>query len=302
MLTNLDSSNALFLSTVKSIQRRLAHVQAEIASGKQVNNVSDNPDQISALLSARAALSSAQQVNANLGRVQTEVNAAEKALEQASSIFEHARTLGAQGANFTQTAESRATLASEMESAMTQMVGLSRTSVEGRYIFSGDQDGTAPYSIDFTQTAPISAYAGGLTNTREIQHPNGSRFSLSKTAQEIFDDTDPKLNVFSALTSLRTALLDNDQAGIAAALDTMATVAPHIERMLAYYGTAQNKVAEAVDYGKKLDLDLTTEIGNIENTDMTSAILEMQQTQTQQQAALQSRAQLDRRSLFDFLR
>lgn len=303
MLTNLDSSNSLFLSTVNNIQRRMERAQQQLASGKRITRVSDDPDQISSLLAARASLSAAKQSNANLTRVQAEVNAAEKAISQASSAFERARVLGTQGANSTQTADTRATLATEVGSIMEQLVGISRTTIEGRFIFSGDQDLTAPYSIDLTQTPPISAYAGGTTNTREIQHPNGSRFTISKTAAEIFDSADPNTNVFQTLTSLRSALLANDDTAISTALDRMASAAPYLERMLAYYGASQNKVSEAVEYGKKLELDVTTEIADIENTDATQAILELQQAQLQQQAALQSRAQFTNRSnLFDYLK
>jgi flagellar hook-associated protein 3 FlgL len=301
MVTNLDPANAQFVAQMKNIQTRMQRAQTQVASGKRVTVVSDDPDQISDLLSARASLSAARQSNANLNRVQTEVNAAEKGLAQASMALERARVVGAQGANGTQTPDTRATLASEVESVLDQLVGISRTTVEGRYIFSGDSDMTSPYSIDLNLMDPVSLYAGAATTTRQIQHPNGSRFTVSKSAQEIFDNPDPALNVFRTVTALRNALRAGDETAIQSALDDMASAAPHLERMLAYYGTAQNRVAEAVDYGKKLELDLTAQIANIENVDTTSAILEMQQAAVQQQAALQSKAQMQRKSLFDYL-
>lgn len=302
MLTNLDPGNSQFLSTVNSIHKRMERAQNQLSSGRKVNTVSDDPDQISSLLTARASLESSKQISSNLGRVQTEVNAAEKGLQQASKAFERARVLGAQGATSTADGDSRATLAIEIEGILDQLVGISRTTVEGRYIFSGDQDQSAPYSIDVTQAIPISAYAGGSTSTREIQHPNGSRFIVSKTAQEIFDATNPADNVFTTLTALRDALKTSDQTGIRTALDTATTAGAHLERQLAYYGTRQNRVTEAIDFGKKHEQDLTAQIGDIENADVVEAILELQQGQTQLQAALQSRGQLRRQSLFDFLR
>jgi flagellar hook-associated protein 3 FlgL len=302
MITYLDPNNAQFLSQVNSIHKRLERAQNQLSSGKKLNTVSDDPDQISSLLSARAALEAAKQIGSNLGRVQTEVNGAEKALQQASKAFERARVLGAQGASSNATADSRATLATEVDTILDQLVGLTRTTVEGRYIFSGDQDQTAPYSIDLTQATPVSAYLGGTTNTREIQHPNGSRFTVGKTAQEIFDSSDASQSVFANLTALRNALRGNDEAGVRTALDSAHTAGAHLERQLAYYGTTQNRVTQAVEFGQKLQQDVTEEVGNIENADIVEAILEMQQAQTQLQSALQSKAQLNRQSLFDFLR
>jgi flagellar hook-associated protein 3 FlgL len=302
MITNLDPGNARFLSQVNAIQKRLQQAQNQLSSGKRINTVSDDPDQISNLLRARASLESTKQINANLGRVRTEVNAGEAALQQAGKDLERARVLGAQGASSSASPDSRAALANEVEAILDQLVGIARTTVEGRYIFSGDQDQTAPYSIDLTQVNPISAYAGSVSNTREIQHPNGSRFSISKTASEIFDSPNAGENVFATLTALRDALRNSDEAGIRSALDRATSAGPFLERQLAYYGATQSRVAAAVEYGKKQELDMTTEIGNIENADAVEAILELQQAQTQLQSALQSKAQLSRQSLFDFLR
>ena len=302
MRTNLDPNNAQFLSQVNAIHKRMERAQNQLSSGKKLNTVSDDPDQVSPLLTARASLENNRQINNNLGRVQTEVNGAEKALQQASKGFERARVLGAQGASSIATADSRATLATEVETIIDQLVGITRTTVGGRYIFSGDQDQTAPYAVDFSQAVPISAYLGSTSNTREIQHPNGSRFTIGRTAQEIFGSANASEDVFSNLIALRDALRNDNETGIRSALDTAHTSSTHLERQLAFYGATQNRVADAVDFGRKHEQDLVQEIGNIENADVVEAILEMQQAQTQLQSALQSKALLNRQSLFDFLR
>ncbi|BDC52475.1 flagellar hook-associated protein FlgL [Bryobacterales bacterium F-183] len=302
MISNLNSSNSRFLYSLNSIEKRLNTAQQQLSSGKRINVAADSPDDVLPLLSSRAQMESAKQINTNLDRTQTEVNAAEKALQQASNGFERARVLGSQGGSDLQDAQSRQTLAREVEAVMEQMVALARTTVEGRYIFSGDGDHLIPYTIDLSQNDPYSAYAGATTNTREVQHPNGSRFQIAKTADEIFDSTDPNSNVFDSLAQLRSALLANDGDAIRAANERLNEVAPHLERMLAYYGTVQNRVAAGVEYGKKLVLDIQTQIAAVESADLSAAILEQQQAQVNLSAALQSRAQLDRRSLFDYLR
>ena len=100
----LDSANFRYLGNLNAIERRMNRAQTQITSGKRVNTVSDNPDQISALLSARASLESTKQINFNMNRVATEASAAEKALQEASKALERVRVLGAQGANSTTTA------------------------------------------------------------------------------------------------------------------------------------------------------------------------------------------------------
>ncbi len=92
------------------------------------------------------------------------------------------------------------------------MVSLANTNINGRYIFSGDTDQTAPYTFDPTQNDPVSAYQGAAS-TRVAMAPDGTTFPLALTAQQIFDSSDPATNAFTAINGLVTALNNNDQAG-----------------------------------------------------------------------------------------
>jgi flagellar hook-associated protein 3 FlgL len=179
-------------------------------------------------------------------------------------------------------------------------VGITRTTVEGRYVFSGDSDQQAPYAIDLNQDPPISPYSGGGV-TRFIQHPNGTRFSVARTAQGIFDASDPRNNVFQSLNTLRTALADNNEEGIAGALTSVMSSLDHLNGQLAYYGTVQNKVAEAADFGSKLQLQIKTHLSHLEDADLTESILDLNLAQVQLQAALKAKASVPRISLFDFI-
>ena len=302
MISSLNASNSEFLSQMNAIETRMARAQKQLSTGLRINDPSDAPDQISELLSARASLATAQQTNQNLTRVKTEVDSAESALSQASTAIEQARVLGTQGANTTQTADTRQTLADQVGTIIEQVVGISRTTVEGRYIFSGDSDQTPPYTVDLTQSNPVSAYQGSPSLTRQVQHPNGSTFAVGETAQQIFDAPAASDNVLSSLVALRSALLNNDSPGISSALNTLGTSSTYFERQLAFYGNGQNKVADASTYGSSLELNLQTQVTNIQEADATQAILELTQAQTAQKAALQAKATVPATSLFDFLR
>ena len=301
MIPTLKPTDQQFLNQLNRISDRMLTAQRQVSSGVRVSQVSDAPDQISTLLQARANLSSAQQIQSNLGRVQAEVDAGEQGLQSAVSLFERARTLGAQGANGTMDAGSRASIAQEVGSILKQMVGVASTQVEGRYIFSGDSDQTAPYTVDLSQPNPVSAYLGS-TATRLAQHPNGTTFRVSHTAQQIFDSTDPTTNVFTALTNLRSALQNNDQNAILTAVDGLKVVGDHLNSELAFYGTTQNTVTEAQNFGQRLQVQLKTQISGLQDTDLSQAILELNQGKVQQQAALDARARLPQTTLFDFLR
>jgi flagellar hook-associated protein 3 FlgL len=288
------------LNNLNTLSDKMLIAQRQVSTGLKMVQVSDDPDQVSALLQARANLASAQQTLANLGLVKAEVDSGEQSLETAVQLFEQARTMGAQGASGTQSAATNADLAQQVGSILEQMVGLAGTSEGNRFIFSGDSDQTAPYTIDLTQASPISAYLGTAA-TRLAQHPNGGTFPISLTAQQIFDSADPTTNVFGSLLTLRSALLANDTASIQTAEDALPKVGEYLNSQLAHYGSTQNKISEASDFGQNLQVQLQTQISSMQDADLTQSIMNLNNDQTEQQASLQSRARLPRTTLFDYL-
>ena len=106
MISSLNPINQAFIDNLNSIVDRMNTDQLDISSGVTMQQVSDSPDQVSALLQQRAALSASQQISTNLGTVKSEVDSGEQALESAVQLFDQVQTTGAEGANGTQTAAS----------------------------------------------------------------------------------------------------------------------------------------------------------------------------------------------------
>jgi flagellar hook-associated protein 3 FlgL len=301
MIKTTGSSTERFLIDLASVTRRIERAQEQITSGRRVNRASDAPDEISRLLQLRSELGAAQQIQTNLGRVQSESDAAEQALAYAVSLVERASVLGAQGATDVLAASDRQTLGREVASLLQQLTGVANTAIDGRYLFGGDTDQTAPYTLDLTLDAPFSAYLG-TASTRQIQHPSGSRFTISTSADLIFDSADSASNVFQAVNDLRLALRDDDVAGVRDALGRLKSASDHLNRQLAFYGTVQNQVHDALEYGQTQQVGLLEQIAGVEDADMASAILELNESRFQHQAALSAESSRIRGSLFDYLR
>jgi flagellar hook-associated protein 3 FlgL len=300
MLSSLDPAAQQFLNTLNRIGDRMSRAQRQISTGVKITQVSDAPAAVPLILSARANVKSTDQILANLGRVKSEVDAGEQALQSAVQVFDQVQTLGAQGDTDTQTPEGRAVLAQQLDNLLQQLVGLAGTAVEGRYIFAGDSDQQIPYTYTAGQPVPVSTYLGS-NSTRLAQHPNGTTFSVALTAQQIFDSADPTTNVFTAVQNLSAALLSNNITTIQTAVNGLTKVGGYLNSQLAQFGNTQNKIAAATDFGKTLKVQLSAQLSNMEDADLTESILEMAQSQTQQQAALESRAKLPRSTLFDFM-
>ena len=147
-MTNLDGPSQLFLANVDRIESRLQNVSQQLSSGLRITQASDDPDEIAPLLQLRADRQRNTQIQSNLGLAQTDANAADSALGSAIQLMDQARVLGAQGANSTTDAGTRQSLAGQVESLLDQMVQTSQTTVQGRFIFSGDADGAPAYQVD----------------------------------------------------------------------------------------------------------------------------------------------------------
>jgi flagellar hook-associated protein 3 FlgL len=175
MISSLNPNTQHFLNDLNQISDSMQQAQNQVTTGLKVSQVSDQPDIISTLLATRASLSSSQQISSNLGRVKTETDAGEQALESAVTLFDQVQTLGASGVTGTSTAATNATLAQQVGSVLQEMVGLADTNIEGRYIFAGDSDQQSPYTVDLTQTPPVSTY---LAPRRRVSRniPTAPRF------------------------------------------------------------------------------------------------------------------------------
>lgn len=142
--------------------------------------------------------------------------------------------------------------------------------------------------------------------TRLIEDPAGGSFPSSQTAQQIFDDRNPdgsvaNDNVFAALNNLRIALLNNDTNGITAATTSLKSASDHLNVSLAYYGVVEDGIQNATTWAGNYNLQLQTQIGQLQDADVAAASLELTQGTTQLQAAFASEASLPRYTLFDFL-
>lgn len=300
MISSLSASAQNFLVGVDQIQQRLETAQNQLTTGLKINNVSDDPTEIAGLWQLRSENDQVQQTDTNLGQVATEVNTGQSALQSAVTLVEQALTYGAQGASSTASATTRQDLANEMGSILQQLVSTANTTVQGRYIFSGDSDQTTPYSIDLTQSSPVSAYQGSAS-TRQIQGPDGTAFSVALTAQQIFDSSNAQTNVFTSITNLMQGLQSNNDTTISSAISNVQSADTYLNQQLAFYGTVQDRVAGALTFGQNYSTELQTQLSGVQDADEASAITNMTQAQTQLTAALQSRAQIPKTTLFDYL-
>ncbi|MBC8164483.1 MAG: hypothetical protein H7Y20_01280 [Bryobacteraceae bacterium] len=286
-----------FLADLDRINERQDRVQRQISSGYRVNQPSDGPDQIIDILQLKSDISRADSIKTNLTRVSAEVDTSEAALRVAEQLMERVRTLAAQTA--TTTATNRIAVSDEVKQIHEQLVAITKTVSEGRFVFGGDSDQSAPYSFNWGLAGGINPPAV-ITNTRKIEDVNGTKFSVAHSASEIFDAAGAD-NVFNAVWMLGKALEADDATLVEGAASLIGTSLEHIGRELAFYGHTQNRVDNAKTLVQSSLFSRTQELSQTRDTDIAAALIELSTVKVHLQAALGAKAQEPRSSLFDFL-
>jgi flagellar hook-associated protein 3 FlgL len=310
MITNLDPQSALFLTDINRVQDNIAQASDQVSSGLKITVAADAPDQIGTLLQLRANLQHNTQVQSNLTLAQSDAGAADDALSASIQLMDSAVSLATQGATATTNAAGRATIAQQVQAIQQQMVAYSQTTVQGRYIFSGDRDDSPEYQWDPAAVNPVVSLAAAGTapqSTRLIEDPAGGSFAASLTAQQIFDDQDPATglpaanNVFNALNTLQQALQNNDTAGITNSITLLQAASGHLNTSQSFYGNVEDRIQSANTFASNYGVQLQTQISQTQDADIPTAVMEMTQGNTQLQAAMQMQAQMPHTSLFNYL-
>jgi flagellar hook-associated protein 3 FlgL len=305
MVSGLNPSGLQFVNSVNDLQARLAKVQTELSSGLKVQTAADAPDQVSDILQLHANIQRNQQVQNNLTAVKGEATTADQALSNAISMLDQVQTLATQGLSINQTAATRQTLAGQVQDLMQQMVSLSQTSMDGRYIFSGDADQNPSYQFDANSPTGVDRLQLS-SSTRQTEDAYGNKFPVALTASQIFDARDssdkPTVgNVFAAMNAVRVALLNNDTTALQTAQGSVKDASDYLNQQQAFYGNVENRVSAALDQASTMNVAYQQDLSNRQDADATSDIVEMQQYMTNLQAAMLSEAKMPQTSLFNLL-
>ena len=305
MITGLDPATEQFLASVGNLQARLSDTQNQLSSGLRVSKPSDAPEQVGDIFQTRADLARVNQVDQNLGVVKAQVDAGESSLQSAVQLLQNAIVAGAQGAGGTATASQRTILASQIQDLQSQLVALSRTQVDGVYIFSGDSSGSPAYQLNLSSPTGVDRLLTAPA-TGQVADPTGITFQVARTAQDLFDkrdgsDNPAPENAFAALQNLRVALLGGDSTAINTAVGSIKAANDYLNTQLGFYGTAQNRISSSIDLAKKFEVQDQAQLSSLQDADIPAEALQLTQLTTNLSAAMSARAKRPVTSLFDYL-
>lgn len=292
-----QQSQALTMrSDLALVSSRLAGIQRQVASGRQLEKASDDPAGALEALRYRRSLRSYEQFDRNIGDAKTWLRTGDSTLEAIDGRLTRAQDLTIQAENGSLDAAARAAVAAELRAVADEMVGLANTRHLGRPIFGGASGNTQAYD-------PTGTFLGdaGVVN-RTVG--GGVSFQVNVTGPQVFGADNPGDPMNGNTFEVLREIADRVEAGLPAAsgLDAIQRAQGFVHDAQAALGArlASLEALEARSDG--VAIEMRSALSETEDVDLAQAILDLKSQETAYTAALGITGRILNRSLLDFLR
>jgi flagellar hook-associated protein 3 FlgL len=209
------SSQQVFSSGISRLQElnaSLNKTQQQIATGKKVNQPSDDPVAAARILKLDQEVTRIETYQRNASLAQNRLQQEESALASAVDLVQRIRELTVQAGNGSLSANDRSSIAEELKQRLDQLADIANTQdASGEYIFSGFQ-GDQPA---FVKQPDGTWRYNGDEGQRVLEIDDGVTVAISDHGKGIFVDVPAAVSVKSATVTtghISDLTLDNSQA------------------------------------------------------------------------------------------
>ncbi|HLW72255.1 MAG TPA: hypothetical protein VKS22_16715 [Candidatus Binataceae bacterium] len=269
----------------------LQTLEQQLATGKQVNQPSDNPSAF-AQGELYATKQSAVTNDVSIATLaQGQLSTADNALASVNTALDTAIQDATQGSDGTLNAGQLSAIGQAVGGLLTQVIGAANTQYGASYIFGGNQVLTPPYDN-------AGNYSGD-TGSNSAQLSDGTKLQLTFNGQSIFGDS--TTGVIGTLTALQSALNSDNQPAVAATLTQLQAEVTQIAQVRSGIGGTINNAANEVSSGNTNIISLTSAISSATNVDVAQAAASLQQLNLQDQALVSLGSDLGKLPLINVL-
>ena len=284
----------------------LSKSQAQIATGKQILNPSDAPDQAAMMARIKATIARQDNYSKALDTVQARLDLESTTLSSASDVLVRIKELAVQVNNGSQGTVSRAAIATEMQGLRDQLLSLANSrDTTGNYIFAGSKVSTPAFQADVTGAV---SYQGDQTrmniavgDQRQLPLNRPGTNAFVRVVRTDTDGVSSGTGFFQAVDDLITAVKNNDKSVMQRGLTEMDALHSGVVLAQADSGTSMKVVEQQGIMLDDTKITLKTALSKVEDLDMATAITQMQKQMVSLEAAQASFAKISQLSLFKYI-
>jgi len=263
-------------------------IQETIGSGKKINQASDDPQGMTRILNTRQVLSSLDQYQRNITQAELRTQTLETTLAAVADLLDTVRDLAI---NAGQNPDMQTDLTLQIDLIRDQVIQLANTRLGDVYLFAGHNTAMAPFQGDGTYTGDSGGYRIRVGQTSEIM--------LQTDGDTVFKTPE---DIFAILENLETALATSDSAQIQNQTAALGRFQDHVQTVRADIGLSMDQLEVSRNYLEIFTLNMETQLTDLEEADLTEAVLALQLQNTVYEAALSAAADLLQTNLIQFLR
>ena len=281
MLTNMNKNLSNIYSTYE-----------QITSGKKITSVGQNPIDGTKIMKYNKQLDQLDDWSKNIQSAKDELNQSYDTLGLIQENMQRINELAIQAANSYNSQESMQAIRDEVEQRTLTIQQLANTKYQDKYIFSGSNTDTMPYSLDEDLNVTYSGTSQDGNWERNIEISEGVTMPLNVNGQAIFGDENG--GIFATLKELNDALANPDM-DIKAISDCITPIQNGIKDITSAQAVMTSRVQRldaTSTINDEVSIGLREMKSNLEDTDLAEAATQLMMYQTALQASLQAGASI----------
>jgi len=189
----------------------------------------------------------------------------------------------------------RSSAAGTIQNTFDEIVSLSNTEVNGRYIFAGSKTDAAPFSQSGTYSGDTNVFTIKIGKDTTIEAGSDGSAVFLPSGAGASDD------IFNTLSNLKTALENSNIDGIQEAIDKLSSHLGQLSNKISDVGSKMIRLDMKEKIFQDLNITSTERLSRIEDADITEAIIKLKEKEIAYQAALASSAKVMKLSLMDYM-
>ena len=289
-------STKSLLRQINSSRERISTGQRDLASGKRLNQISDDPENIEAALRFRMMLKYNAQFEKNINNATEFLTFASNALNDSADIISRVKELTIQGIDSANDEEFDV-FAKQLDELVQELVDTGNTRFKGRYIFGGANVTTPPFTMA-SDLSVVSVNPEGIDGALEVELGQGNIDQYNITGQEAFLGN---VDTFQTIIDIRDAFINRDTTAINNLLPNLESALDQALEANTRAGAKINHYESLMSQTQDESLKLKEFLSDIEDTNMPEAILQLQGDQTALETSLRALSQTVNVSLLDFI-
>lgn len=311
MRVSSNSFSSSLVDHLNQLSSRQSRLQTQAASGRRVQNASDDPAAMRRLIELQAESGSVAQYQTNIGRLQDTSTATYSVLRSVQKASDRAGEIATLAGGLKSGTELTA-YADDVTKMIKQTVGDLNRKQGDSYLFGGTQSTQPPFVIETDADGRVTAVTyQGNESVNETEIAEGTTLSANipgantsgNGPRGLITDSRSGADFFNHLISLQNHLLAGDSKAVHDT-DRPALTADE-DNFLAHLGeigASQSRLETAASSAADRVLNLKTQTSREGDADLADTLVQLNQTQSAYQATLQSAAKIMGMSLMDYLR